>query len=217
MAIALYDLTARLEADVAAVDSVPSADQYERAVRAAVADYSRRKPMGKLAELSIVSGTATYDLPDDFLRVITLESLWSPDNVLVSDSGLVPLSATYEERHYIVNGEITLDPEPTYTTTRDLWYAAAYVLDASEEYDELDEEGAGIVLLKAQAIALGYQANAMASDILSYQVGDVRIEKGKTVEALRKAAQALEEEYLGRIAAAIGAVGMRASYNWAGR
>jgi hypothetical protein len=129
----------------------------------------------KLTTLSIVSGTATYDLPDDFLRVISLESLWSPDNVLVSDSGLVPVSATYEERHYVVNGGITFDPTPTYTTSRDLWYAAGYVLDSREEYDELDEEGAEIVMLKARAIALGMQASAMASDILSYQVGDVRI------------------------------------------
>ncbi len=217
MSVARLVLIERLREEVAPVSSEPAWDQYDRAVRDAVADYSRRRPNTKLYELSIVSGTATYTLPVDFLKVITLESLWSPDNVLVSDVGLVPVSATYEERHYIVNGEITLDPEPTYTTTRDLWYAAGHVLNSSDAYPDMTEEDAGMVLLKARAIALGMMAAAMASDILSYQVGDVRIEKGKTVEALREGAKALDEEYRERVAAAIGAVGLRGRYNWAGR
>lgn len=217
MSIALSRLVTDLASDVPQRSSVPDERQYERAVRAAVTDYGRRRPLRKLTTLSIVSGTAAYTLPDDFLKVIVLEALWSPDGVLVSSEGLIPVSQTYEERYYITGLTMTFDPTPQYTTTRDLWYAAGYVLGDDETYSDLTEEDAEIVLLKARANALRVQGNAIAGDILSYQIGDERVEKGKTVEALRGAAKGLEDEYKTRIAAAVGPVGSRATYSWAGR
>ena len=218
MAVSLATLRTRLESDVPARGGIPGDEQYERAVRDAVADYGRRNPLRKLTTLSIVSGTATYDLPDDFLRVITLESLTSPDGVIISAEGLIPVSATYSERYYITGTQITFDPTPTFTVSRDLWYAATYVLDDSYEYADMTEADAGIVLLKARALAKRMQADGVtAGDIIEYQVGDARVKRADLGKSLSSAAVTLEQEYLAAVAAAIGPVGMRADYNRLGR
>ena len=84
MSIALSALVSRLQSDVPARNDLPSSAQYEQAIKDAVSDYSGRRPLRKLTTLSIVSGTSTYDLPDDFLKVIRLESLLSQDGVIHS-------------------------------------------------------------------------------------------------------------------------------------
>ena len=217
MAVRLATLRVRLESDVPARDGIPEAEQYERAVRDAVADFSRRNPLRKLATLSIVNGTATYDLPSDFARVISLESLTGQDGVIISDSGLIPVSASYEERYYITGLEITFDPEPSYTVDRDLWYAAQYVLDSDDVYQDLTDYDAGIVLLKARALAKGMQEMGITTgDILEYQIGDAKVKRGDLVKSLRSAREGLERQYLEAVAAAVGPVGMRADYNSVG-
>jgi hypothetical protein len=218
MAVSLEALVTRLKGDVAARDGVPSDAQYEQAVEDAVADYSRRNPLRRAFTLSIVGGTATYDLPDDFLKVITLESLTSSDGVIVSPSGLIPVSATYRERYYVAGAQITFSPTPQYTAGRDLWYAAAHVLDDGDnEYPDMADGDAAIVMLKARSLALDLQANSMAGDGWMYQVGDEKVDKRGKVENTRQAARDLETQYLQAIEAAIGAVGMRADYDLLGR
>jgi hypothetical protein len=209
MATSLATLKSRLEAAVPARGGIPGSSQYEHAVRDAVADYSQRVPLQKLATLNIVSGTATYTLPADFLKVIRLETLASAEGVLFTADGLVPTGSTWRERYYIVGNQITFDPTPQYTMARDLWYAAAYVLDDEEIYQDMTQAVAGVVMLKARSLAMGYQAQAASGEILSYQIGDEKVEKGKTVEALRKAEQDLNGEYLAAVKATIGAIGIR--------
>jgi hypothetical protein len=217
MAVSLATLTARLQGAVAARDGVPSDTQYRQAVEEAVADYSRRNPLRRLATLSIQSGVATYDLPADFLKIITLQSLTASDGVIVSGAGLIPVSPSYRERYYVAGRrQITFSPTPQYTASRDLWYAAAHALDG-DEYPDMTDGDAAIVLLKARSAALDLQANSAAGEGWMYQVGDEKVDKRGKVENTRQAARDLEAQYLEAVRAAIGAVGMRADYDSLGR
>lgn len=217
MSIALDDLVTYLEADVPARDSVPSEGQYEKCVKDAVADYGRRRPLEKITTLDIVNGTAVYDLPTDFLRLIKLERSTIMDgNVIISDEGIIPVSSTYEERYTIAGVQITFYPTPTYTLSRDLRYVAKHVLDESDEYPDLLDEDAEIVLLKAQALALQKQANAMAPNAWKYGLGDESVDKTNQVRALREQAEFIEKQYLEAVRAAVGTRCVRADYDVTG-
>jgi len=205
MSILLSDLVERLAADVPAEDSVPSNMQYEKAVQDAVRDFSERCGLEQIAELSIVPGTATYDLPADYLKMIALESFASADGVLISAQGLIPISANWEEQHTIRNGQITFYPTPTFTMAREMQYKAAWVgtdieaddsVAADTDYETMSEREARIVLLKAQAIAIGKQANALSGQTLKYSLGAVSVDKGSTIEEKRRKVDAFNDEYL---------------------
>lgn len=211
MTLTLLELTNRLEADVGARDGVPSADQYQRCVEAAVSDFGRRAGRHKIATLSIVSGTATYDLPTDFVALILLESLQSPDNVLHTAAGLVPISEGYNEYHTIAGGQITFYPTPTYSMTRYLHYQAGFVLVAGS-YAEMDDGHAEILLQLAQAKALTLQTNYYALQAWQYQIGDERVSKERLAEALRAQAKAVNDSYLAAITSYNSSYGSRASY-----
>lgn len=217
MSVALDDLVARLQADVPARGGSPTEAQYENAIKDAVADYARRRPMTRITTLAITDRTASYDLPNDFLSVIALDSFSHQDGVLHSGAGLVPLSSDWNER-YTVNGKsITFTPTPTYTLNRTLRYAAGHMLDDADEYPYLTDEDVGILILKAQALALRVQAlatiTASTGEIVEYQIGDERVKKVGASQALRETATTLEHEYLDAIAAAVGPAGRRARYD----
>lgn len=197
MGILLADLVADLQADVPAVDGVPSADQYSRAIKAAAADFSRRCGTEKIATLTIVSGTATYSLEDDFLKLIVLESFATADGVLITGEGIIPLDTTWEERWYIRNRQITFDPTPTYNMARDYRYKAAWILNGDgDEYEELGDEEADIILLRAAGSCLTRQANTMSPDAMDYQQGDVKVSTGTQTLAVRAQVDALQKQYI---------------------
>ena len=52
-----------------------------------MADYGERRPNQKVTTISVVSGTASYALPADFLREIQFEPLTGMDGVLISSIG----------------------------------------------------------------------------------------------------------------------------------
>lgn len=209
MSVSLAELAERVEGAVPARGGVPDAGQYEQCVRDAVADFSRRCPMQRVATLAIVRGTAAYALPADFLRLIRIASPSAGDGVINSNDGLIPVGPTWRERYTIAGLTITFYPPPAYSMSRDLWYAAAHVLDDSDEYPDLGGDEAGMVLLKAQALALSLQANAVAGNAWTYQVGDERVDKTKQAESLRNQAKGLNDEYVAAVKAAIGPVGLR--------
>ena len=216
MSIALGDLVSRLQADVPARDGVPALAQYEYAIKDAVADYSRRNPMTLIASLAVVSGTATYNLPADFLYLIQLDLLVSADGVLHTADGLIPTAASWTE-FYTINGQtITFVPTPTYTMTRTYRYAAAHVLDDDDEYPYLTDENCAILILKAQALALRRQAFSLitsgSGEIVEYAIGDERVKKSSPSERLNAAASALEAQYLEQVQRAIGTTGSRARF-----
>lgn len=219
MSVALDDLVTQLQADVPARGGVPSTAQYERAVADAVADFSRRRPMTLITTLAIVSGTATYDLPDDFRSVIKLDDFTARDGIIHMAAGLVPLSSDWNER-YTVNGlTITFTPTPNYTLERTLRYVAGHVLNGSDVYLYLTDEDAGILLLKAQAIALRKQAlaavTASTGEIVEYAIGDERVKKSSPSQVLSAQASSLEAAYLAAVQP--GATGSRARYDSMGQ
>lgn len=208
MSITLSSLVSELQADVPARDSVPTSDQYNRAVKDAIADFGKRAPLQKVATLAIVSGTAAYALPDDFLKIIRLTSLSSPEGVLYSAAGLVPVSRSFRERYIVNGGTITFYPTPAYTLERELWYAATHVLD-SGAYEDLTDDMAQIAMMKARAIALLLQANKAAPQSLRIKSGDDDVDRTKVAEALRAAAGEWEERYEAAVKGHNGIIGLR--------
>lgn len=193
-------LLAQLQSEVPAVNSVPTTTQYTQAIKDAVAEFSRRCGLVKFAELSIVSGTASYNLPADFLKLIMLESLASADGVIISTTGIIPVSAEWEETYQIVNKVITFKPTPGYTLTRDYRYKAAWVLtgsSGSETYADMGDDEAQIVMLEAKNLALEKRANAQAaSGGLRYSFGAVSVDKTGGVDDLSKTRFALHGQFV---------------------
>lgn len=214
MDISLSDLVNRLQDDVPARDSVPTDAQYERCVKDAVAAFSRKCGRVKIATLSVVSGTATYDLPADFVKLIRLERLTTPDNVIVSGEGLIPVSATYEERWTIADGQITFYPTPTYTLARDIEYVAGWVLGSGDSYAELGDAEAEVFLKLAASRALGMQANKVAQEAWQYAIGDERVSKEKLAGELARQSKDMLDAYNGAVGDYnSGTIGRRATYN----
>jgi len=191
----LADLKTLLQSEVPAVDSVPTSAQYEQAVKDAVLDFSRRCGLTKISTLAIVSGTATYDLPADFLKMISLDALVGVDGVIVSQGGLIPLSKDFEEEWTIANKQITFLPTPAYSMTRYFKYKAGWVA-TSGDYTTLGEDEAQIVLLKAKAIALSKISNAQSGDSIKYSFGAVSEDLGGMSDSSRKDSEAVDKEYL---------------------
>jgi hypothetical protein len=201
----LSDLVEQLALDVPAVDSIPTAVQYENAVKDAVRDFSERCGLEQIATLNVVPGTATYDLAADFLKLIVLETFESIDGVIISSVGLIPTNITYEERFTIRNGQIKFWPTPTYTMARDYRYKAAWIgtdvpADGSVaedvNYETMGEREARIILLKAQATALTKQANAQDGTSIKYSFGAVSEDLTGAGDTLRKSSKSLDDEYL---------------------
>jgi len=217
MSVALSDLITRAQGLASARDGVPSAAQYTQAVKDGVMEYARRCPNKKVATLSIVSGTAAYALPSDFLFLTQVGTLANPSGVIVSDAGLIPVNANWQERWYVTGRTITFYPTPTYSISRDVWYAAGHVLNTAGEYADLLEEEATIALLKAQAICLSIKANKAADDAWSYGIGDERVSKEKLRAELQAQAEELEGKFEEAVEKRIGVVGTQvgeADYQW---
>ena len=205
-------LLAQLQSEVPAVSSVPTTAQYTQAIKDAVLDFSRRCGIGKWAELSIISGTAAYTLPADFLSLITLEMITGVDDVIISQNGLIPVSANWEEEYSIINKTITFTPTPTYTLTRDYKYKAGWALtgtNPNETYATMGDEEAQIVMLKAKQLAMEKISNAQASaGGMKYSLGAVSVDKGAGVQNLTTMMYALHGEFVKACDVYNGAVGI---------
>jgi hypothetical protein len=208
--IRLDDLVEQLQEDVPAQDGVPTQAQYESAIKRAVIDFGERAGRKKIATLSIVAGTASYDLPADFLKLIDLAALYAKDCIINSSSGLIPVDLDFCEDTTIANGVITFYPTPTYTLQRTISYKAGYALstdDYGEYYDDLGEREAGIIMLMAQAIAIGKISNVAASEGgFVYKQGDVSVDLSSHVAGLNKSVQELKNEYLAAVEIYVGTV-----------
>jgi hypothetical protein len=206
MSVTLAALVARLTAAVPAQNGVPSTAQYEQCVKDAVADYGERRPNQKVTTISVVSGTAAYALPSDFLRQIQFEPLTGTDGVLISATGLIPLDSSLEEIYTFAGGYLTIYETPSYTADRDLWYAAGHALNLSNAYPDLSDADARILLLKAQQLALDLQANVSAQSGWKYQIGDEMVDKSAMGAKLREQSGYLQKQYEDAILKASGSV-----------
>ncbi len=196
MSIPLSDLVSRVTAAVPAHNSTPTSAQYTQCVRDAVADFSFRASRIRVTTISVVSGTADYALPSDFVRLVSFPQFTAEERTLVTAEGLIPLSETWQETISIRNGILTITPTPSYTMTRELTYGAGWVLnDAGEAYEDMTEAEAGIVSLGAQARALNLLANALALETWRYRIGDEQVDKTPVAEAVRTQAAAMQAQY----------------------
>ena len=197
MTKALADMVLDLQEDVPAVDGVPSDAQYERAIKDAVAEFSRLCGLIKNTNISIVSGTATYTLPADFLKKIEFDSPYDPEHgVMITSTGIIPFGTAtpFEEEITIRNGVMTIYPTPAYTMSRYLEYKAAWVLDESNEYPLTDDE-VEIVMLKAKAIAFEKINNASASAGFKYSIGNMSVDKSGVSEGYGNRVKNFEERF----------------------
>jgi len=196
----LASLVTILQSEVPAVNSVPTTAQYQQAIKDAALEFSRRCGIGKWAQLLIVSGTATYDLPPDFMSMVVLASLTGVDGVLISSTGIIPLATDFSEAHSIINKQITFTPTPTYSMTRDYKYKAGWALTGesdSETFSTMGDDEARIVLIKARAFAIEKRANALASSGgIKYSLGAVSVDKGGGVDSLSKMAFTLHGQFV---------------------
>lgn len=191
----LAALKAILESEVPAVDSVPTSAQYEQAIKDAVADFSRLCGLAKFGELNIVANTATYSLATDFMNLIWLEAVTGVDGVIISESGIIPLSADFKEDYSIVNKQITFKPTPAYTMTRDYKYKAAWVMTGTD-YTTMGDTEQAIVMIKAKQLAKEKIKNAAAgSGAMKYSLGAVSVDKGGGIEDMTKEIFALHAEF----------------------
>jgi hypothetical protein len=190
----LARLILALTEEVPAMNSVPTANQYEQAIREAVLDFSRRCGLVKIGSLAIISGTATYSLATDFLKMIALDALTGIDGVIVADK-LIPVSKDFEEEYTIVNKQITFYPTPQYTMTRYYRYKMQWVATAGD-YTTLGEDEQQIVLLLAKSKCLMKIANEQAGDNIKYSFGAVSEDLGGASDTSRKNANDAEREYV---------------------
>lgn len=195
MAISLAALTERLQRLAPARNGVPSADDYEQHVRDAVQQLSMDAPRRVTATLSVVAGTATYTLPDDFLFIIVLPTLTAQEGVVISDSGIVVVPDGWREEINIVDGALTITPTPTHPHERRYLYAGGHVLDDEETYPHLNENAARIALLYAQYLVLTQQATVTAGDGWKYSIGDESVDKTAQGNGLRQQAGTLLTTY----------------------
>lgn len=201
--IYLSELVEELQNDVPAQDGVPTEAQYEKAIKDAIADFGIRAGRRKISALNIVTGTAAYNLPADFLKIIKLSGLFSQDGVLNTAAGLVPVSADFEETHTVANRVITFFPTPTYTMQRTLTYKAGWALSADDYgdgYEDLSADEAAIAIMLAKSKAITYIENAAAGEGgFSYRQGDVSVDLSGHVAGLERSAAAWKSEYLAAV------------------
>jgi hypothetical protein len=206
----LTELATELEGLVPATGGTPATAAYARAVRDAVGDFGYRVPRVLIGTLSVVAGTAAYNLPAGFIRLIDLAGTGT---AVFRDAGgyLVP-GGMGDERHTISGGQITFHPTPAYTLARTLRYAAGYPYDAATDtFVGLAADGERIALMKAQATALRALAGASAASAgLSYRIGDVSVQRTVT-QAHGQLAAELDAAYLDACRSLTGFIGRRAS------
>lgn len=215
MSIALSTLVSRLQTQVQTEGGVPTSDQYTQAIRDAVNDFNGQVTRTKSRMLSIVAGTATYELPVDFVKIISLKPVAARQGnhgqlILVTSSGLIPLSGPLKETITIEGTVLRITPTPVYTLQRELRYGAGYVESGSPAvYAEMTEREARIVLLYAKSIAYGDLGAAKVGTVTEYTVGDVRAKLGNAATDLQTTATSALAEYQAAVEKYIGTVAMQ--------
>lgn len=200
MGVALTTMVTRLQAQVPVRNGSPA--DYTQLVKDAIAQLSADAPIISSATLAIVAGTATYNLPADFLFQIALEPLaMLGDGIFQGSSGkLIPAGwQAMPELIYWEGPTLRLEPTPTYSADRRLRYGAQHLLSAGS-YDRLTENGARIALLYGQYLALVEQANTLAPASWKYSIGDETVDKSAQGRAMIEQANALLASYRNAIA-----------------
>lgn len=218
MSIALATLVTRLQGHVPAANGRPTSTEYENAIKDAVSDFNNRVGIRRRATLTMVSGTATYNLPSDFHSLIEFSTLPTFNGALaISSDGLIPLASgtgLTAEEYEVIGQQITIYPTPGYSGTRYLWYKAGHYLDGSSNYPIMTEADVAIIMLKARASAWRFYGEGNSGESMSYSFGSVRVDKKPTAgSSVADRAKGLETEYEDAIKVRIGALLRQQKYN----
>lgn len=217
MPFSLSDLVDRLQVHVPAANGRPTSGEYENAIKDAVSDFNNRVGIRRRASLTMVGGTATYNLPSDFHSLIEFSTLPTFNGTLaISSDGLIPLASgtgLLAEEYEVVGQQITIYPTPGYSGARFLWYKAGHYLDGDDSYPNMTEADVAIIMLKARATAWRFYGDGN-SEGFSYSFGSVRVDKKATPgSSVADKAKSLETEYDEAIKARIGALIRQQKYN----
>ena len=204
-------LISQLQGQIISLHDIPSTAQAGQAIDDAVAELGVALPHTLRTTLAIAAGTASYDLPAGCVRLIRLSiPTTSAGDVAFTSEGIVPLSHTVSERVTVAHGQLTLYPTPLYAAERDLWYAAADVLDTDgDSYPTLDASRARIALHAARAIVLELQADRAAQDAWLSEIGPEKVDKTKQAAELRAAATLARAQFTAAVASQVGPYGSR--------
>lgn len=212
----LDSLTARLISDVPSYDSGPTATQYQQCVKDAVTNYSTRVGMIRYHTVEVVEGTAAYDLPSDFFKLLDLAEPFSAGETFVTTGGLVPVSTSFEGYNYeIIGRTLTINPTPEFTTDVEIQYQATHVLNDANSYPYLLETDIEAVMHKAAACALLILANKATQRAWSYKIGDESVDKKNQAKEMREQAKQHLVDYEAAIKSMRGGgtIGTRARYS----
>jgi hypothetical protein len=212
MAMLFSNLVDRVKLSIPPRGGLPSIEQCAQVVRDSVNDFNEAATRIKVTQIQILSGVATYTLPADFVKLVALRPLemrrgYSGQVIVITESGLVPMAWPLRETVTIEGDSLRITPTPTYTLARELHYGAGHVESGSPaQYAEMTEREARIILLLAQSIALGYQANQAAGEIMSYQIGDERVDRTRVTQDTQARSTALRAEYDAAVSKYVGTV-----------
>ncbi|EEG08238.1 phage adaptor protein [Pseudogulbenkiania ferrooxidans] len=171
----LASLIADLKASL--LDSASSfiAEDFERHVQAALKDYSRRRPLEMVDELTLQSGLALYDCPADLTVVLGCD--WGRDAKLTLDPWDDRWPGTLPSIRVMRRGGervLRLTPAPSARQIGLLGSACPYRYGAAhlvtENDSTLQEQDAPLVVLRAQAEVM--RELAMKNSTQPYQVRD---------------------------------------------
>ena len=214
MTVRVAELSQQLQSLVPRDGSKPTADDYEVCIRQAINDYSQRRPIQRQTTLDIVSGTASYTLPDDFMKFVKIARPGGTDTAFVTGEGIIPLSTSgWDEEAEIVGQTITFYPTPAYNwSDRRLWYLAFHLEGDQGTFTTLTTIDASIFMKKAESLALLLLANVKAPTAQEYRLQSLSERREGPVQQLRKQAEACDKQYLEYIKTANQAATVRASY-----
>jgi len=218
MTVPLAEIIDRLKGAVAQQSGTPTDVQYQGAVIDAVADFSTQLGPVRESTISIVSGTAAYSLPADFLALMKLTAMVIGGVVIQGGGKIVPTSAIgRSERFVCAGGMLTIYPTPTYTIDRTLVYQSAFVLSAGEVYQALADADVSIILMKATALLLRQLGASAAPGAFRYQFGDLTIDKSASTKNVIEAAGQLDAGYADAISRRKGPQSTRSTFSTADR
>ena len=222
----LVNLIQQLQLNVPPSSGNPADAQYSSAVIEAVADFGRRCPSTRVVTINVQANVSDYDLPNDFVRVSQFPSLrqlavgTATGAVILTGSGVVPISNTYNERYSIRNKKLTIIPTPLYSIARPLFYAGGFPLEGAapnQAFTELSDDDAAIAMHKAADLILMQIANGVARQNWSYSLAGESVTKSSLSQAIRDQAKAEREQYEQAIATRAngggGTLTVQADYN----
>jgi len=209
MAVALDEMVSRLESSAPAKDGVPA--NYAEVVQEAVAKLGQDLPLRRSVAVAVVAGQATYELPEDFLRLVQLTPLAATDGVIITDV-LTPVGMAGRRERVIAEGEtLRIDPTPAYNAVRMLEYEAGYTF-ANGAFQGLTQNGARLALLYARHTALSQQAGVAAGKAWKFRIGDEEVDRSKTGDAMAAQAQQALQQYEREVAGLRRGAGVRSQY-----